>query len=202
MHAILIHGMGRTPASMLILAIRPGSAGIQPRFFAYSAAFERWQSCINRLEKCIHKHTHDDDFIIIGHSLGTVLTRSVLPRLTHQPLACFFLAPPTKACLVAQKFAPSRLYKLLTGEMGQMLASPHFMNSLAIPNVPTKIYSGINGLRGGCSSFGEQMNDGILAVEETLLRSVPYDTVAALHTFIMNKKAIAEDIVTLMNSAR
>lgn len=180
MHAILIHGMGRTPASMLILAIRPGSAGIQPRFFAYSA----------------------DKVIIMGHSLGTVLRRGVLPRLTHQPLACFFLAPPTKACLVAQKLAPSRLYKLLTGEMGQMLASPHFMNSLAIPNVPTKIYSGINGLRGRCSSFGEQLNDGILAVEETLLPSVPYDTVAALHTFIMNKKAIAEDIVTLMNSAR
>lgn len=202
MHAILIHGMGRTPASMLILAIRPGSAGIQPRFFAYSADFERWQSCINRLEKCIHKHTHDDKVIIMGHLLGTVLRRGVLPRLTHQPLACFFLAPPTKACLVAQKLAPSRLYKLLTGEMGQMLASPHFMNSLAIPNVPTKIYSGINGLRGRCSSFGEQLNDGILAVEETLLPSVPYDTVAALHTFIMNKKAIAEDIVTLMNSAR
>lgn len=202
MQAILIHGMGRTPASMLILAIRLRSAGIQPHFFGYSAAFERWQSCVNRLEKCIHQHTRDDDFIIIGHSLGTVLTRGVLPRLTHQPLACFFLAPPTKACLAVQKLAPSRLYKLLTGEMGQLLASPHFMNSLPIPNVPTKIYSGINGLRGRHSPFGEQLNDGVLAVEETLLPRVPYDTVAALHTFIMNKKAIAEDIVKLINTTR
>lgn len=202
MHAILIHGMGRTPASMLILAIRLRSAGIQPHFFAYSAAFERWQSCVNRLEKCIHKHTHDDDFIIIGHSLGTVLTRGVLPRLTHKPLACFFLAPPTKACLAAQKFAPLRLYKLCTGEMGQLLANPHFMDSLPAPDVPTKIYSGINGLRGRYSPFGEQLNDGVLAVEETLLPNVPYETVAAVHTFIMNKKAIAEDIVKLMNTAR
>lgn len=202
MQAILIHGMGRTPASMLILAIRLRSAGIQPHFFGYSAAFERWQSCVNRLEKCIHQHTRDDDFIIIGHSLGAVLTRGVLPRLTHQPLACFFLAPPTKACLAAQKLAPSRLYKLLTGEMGQLLASPHFMNSLPAPDVPIKIYSGINGLRGRRSPFGEQLNDGVLAVEETLLPNVPYETIAAVHTFIMNKKAIAEDIVKLMNSAR
>jgi hypothetical protein len=50
MHAILIHGMGRTPASMLILAVRLRKAGIRPRFFAYSAAFERWESCVNRLE--------------------------------------------------------------------------------------------------------------------------------------------------------
>jgi len=202
MQAILIHGMGRTPASMLILAIRLRSAGIHPHFFAYSAAFERWQSCVNRLEKCIHKHTDEDDFIIIGHSLGTVLTRGVLPRLTHKPVACFFLAPPTKACLAAQKLAPSLLYKLLTGEMGQLLASPHFMNSLPTPDVPTKIYSGINGLRGRCSFFGERLNDGVLAVEETLLPNVPYETIAAVHTFIMNKKAVAEDIIKLINTAR
>jgi len=202
MQAILIHGMGRTPASMLILAIRLRSAGIHPHFFAYFAAVERWQSCVNRLEKCIHKHTDEDDFIIIGHSLGTVLTRGVLPRLTHKPVACFFLAPPTKACLAAQKLAPTRPYKLLTGEMGQLLASPHFMNSLAIPNVPTKIYSGINGLRGHYSPFGEQLNDGVLAVEETLLPNVPYETIAAVHTFIMNKKAVAEDIIKLINTAR
>ena len=202
MHAILIHGMGRTPASMLILALRLRKAGIHSHFFAYSAAFERWESCVNRLEKCIHQHTRDKDFIIIGHSLGTVLTRGVLPRLTHKPIACFFLAPPTKACLAAQKLAPLRLYKLLTGEMGQLLACPHFMDSLPTPNVPTKIYSGINGLRGRYSPFGEQLNDAVLAIDETLLPCVPYETIAAVHTFIMNKKAVAEDIIKLINTAR
>jgi hypothetical protein len=202
MQAILIHGMGRTPASMLILAIRLRIAGIHPQFFAYSAAFERWEACVNRLEKAIHQYTRDDDFIIIGHSLGTVLTRGVLPRLTHKPLACFFLAPPTKACLAAQKLAPSRIYKLLTGEMGQLLANRPFMNLLPLPDVPTKIYAGINGLRGRYSPFGEQLNDGVLAVEETLLPNVPYETIAAVHTFIMNKKAVAEDIIKLINTTR
>ncbi len=202
MQAILIHGMGRTPASMLILAVRIRAAGIRPHFFTYSAAFERWDACVNRLEKFIHQHTCEDDFIIIGHSLGTVLTRGVLPRLTHKPVACFFLAPPTKACVAAQSVAPSRLYKILTGEMGQLLASHPFMNSLSLPNVPTKIYSGINGLRGRYSLFGEQLNDGVLAVEETLLPAVPFETIAAVHTFIMNKKAVADDIVKLTNAAR
>ncbi len=202
MQAILIHGMGRTPASMLILAVRLRVAGIRPRFFAYSAAFERWNACVNRLEKFIYQHSRDDNFIIIGHSLGTVLTRGVLPRLTHKPLACFFLAPPTKACLAAQRLAPSRLYKIFTGEMGQLLANPPFMNSLPPPDVPTKIYAGINGLRGHYSPFGDQLNDGVLAVEETLLPAVPFQTVAAVHTFIMNKKAVADDIVKLINAAQ
>jgi alpha-beta hydrolase superfamily lysophospholipase len=202
MQAILIHGMGRTPASMLILAVRLRTAGIRPRFFTYSAAFERWEACVNRLEKCIHQHTRNDEFIIIGHSLGTVLTRSVLPKLTHKPLACFFLAPPTKACVAAQRLAPSRLYKMLTGEMGQLLASPPFMDSLHLPDVPTKIYAGNAGLRGRYSPFGEQTNDGVLAVEETVLPAVPYETIAAVHTFIMNKKAVADDIVKLVNAAK
>ena len=202
MQAILIHGMGRTPASMLILAVRLRAAGIHPHFFAYSAAFERWDACVNRLEKCIHQHTRNDEFIIIGHSLGTVLTRGVLPRLTHKPLACFFLAPPTKACLAAQRFAPLRLYKMLTGEMGQLLANSDFMNSLSSPDVPTKIYAGINGLRGRYSPFGEQLNDGVLAIEETVLPAVPFETVASVHTFIMNKKAVADDIVKLINAAQ
>lgn len=200
MQAILIHGMGRSPASMLILAMRLRTAGIHPHFFAYLVAFERWDACVNRLESYIHQHTHDDDFIIIGHSLGTVLTRGVLPRLIHKPLACFFLAPPTKACSAAQRFAPLRLYKLLTGEMGQLLANPPFMDSLPLPDVPTKIYAGISGLRGRHSPFGEQLNDGVLAVAETQLPTIPSETVASVHTFIMNNKAIADDIVRMVNA--
>lgn len=199
MQAILIHGMGRTPASMLILAMRLRSAGIRPHFFAYSAAFERWETCVNRLESYIHQHTRNDEFIIIGHSLGTVLTRGVLPKLTHKPVACFFLAPPTKACFAARKLAPLRLYKLLTGEMGQLLANPIFMDSLHLPDMPTKIYAGNAGLRGRYSPFGEQANDGVLSVTETLLPPIPTETVPAVHTFIMNKKAIADDIVKLAN---
>ena len=200
MRAILIHGLGRTPASMLVLALRLRASGIQSRLFGYFAAIERWNGCVLRLEKFISQHTDDDDFIIIGHSLGTVLTRGVLPRLTHKPLACFFLAPPTKACFAARKLAPLRVYKLLTGEMGQLLANPDFMDSLLLPDVPTKIYSGINGIRGRYSPFGEQLNDSVLAVEETLLPDVPAETVKAVHTFIMNKKVIAEDIIKLAQS--
>ncbi len=197
MQAILIHGMGRTPASMLILALRLRASGIRARLFGYFAAMESWNGCVSRLEKFISQHRGDGDYIIIGHSLGTVLTRGVLPRLTHKPRACFFLAPPTKACFAARKLAPLRLYKLLTGEMGQLLANPKFMESLVLPDVPTKIYSGINGLRGRYSPFGEQPNDSILTVEETLLPNTTSETVKSVHTFIMNNKLVAEDIIKL-----
>lgn len=171
-----------------------------PRLFAYSAAFERWDNCLNRLERYINKNIQGDSYILVGHSLGSVLIRGVLPRLKHKPVACFFLAPPTNACLAARKFAPRLIYKMFTGEMGQLLADPAFMQSLPQPDVPTKIYAGIGGPRGRFSPFGEECNDGILALHETELPNALHQQVPALHTFIMNKHAVAQDIVRFTQS--
>jgi hypothetical protein len=185
---------------MLGLATRLRAAGMTPRLFAYSAAIERWESCLNRLERYINKNTAGDQFILVGHSLGSVLIRGVLPKLTHKPAACFFLAPPTNACKAARKFAPRLIYKMITGEMGQLLADAAFMAALPLPEVPTKIYAGINGPRGRYSPFGEECNDGILALHETELPDAHHQQVAALHTFIMNKQEIARDIVNFTQS--
>ena len=197
MHAILIHGMGRTPAAMSILAARLLASNIRPHLFGYSVTFERWDECIQRFENFITKHTKTNDYIIVGHSLGTVLTRATLPRLIHKPIACFFLAPPTQVCKAARNFAHHRLVHLLMGEIGQVLADKKFMETLPLPSVPTKIYAGIGGPRGRYSPFGEELNDGLLTVKETALPSIPLQTVPSLHTFIMNSKIVTQDIVRI-----
>ena len=200
MHAILIHGMGRTPIAMSILAARLWAAGIRPHLFGYSVTFERWDACIQRLEHFITKRVKTNEYIIIGHSLGSVLTRAMLPRLIHPPAACFFLASPTQVCKAARNFAHYRLAKLLMGEIGQRLANKQFMESLPLTGVPTKIYAGTGGPRGRYSPFGEESNDGVLAVNETLLPDVPIQTVPTLHTFIMNSKVVSQDIVKIAKS--
>lgn len=192
---ILVHGMGRTPIAMWPLAARLRAQGFRPALFGYVPAFERWDNCVNKLKKFIEKRASTEPFILVGHSLGTVLIRAVLPRLSRKPIACFFLAPPTQACLVACRFAPNFVYRILFGQMGQLLSDRQFMDALPVPDVPTKIYSGTGGSTGLFAPFGREPNDGVLAVKETLLPSVPVQTVPALHTFIMNSKIIAQDIV-------
>ena len=200
MDAILIHGMGRTPAAMSILAARLLASGIRPHLFGYSVTFERWDECIQRYKNFIEKRTKTNTYIIVGHSLGTVLTRATLPRLTHKPKACFFLAPPTQVCRAARNFAHRRLIRLFMGEIGHVLTDKQFMETLPLPGMPTKIYAGIAGPRGRYSPFGEELNDGLLTVKETLLPSVPLQTVPSLHTFIMNSKAVTQDIVRIARS--
>lgn len=201
MDAVLIHGMGRTPAAMSILAARLRVSGIRPHLFGYSVTFERWDECIQRYRNFIERRVKTSDYIIVGHSLGTVLTRAALPGLTHKPMACFFLAPPTRVCRAARNFAHRRLIRLFMGDVGKVLADKQLMDSLPMPDVPTKIYAGIAGPRGRYSPFGEEPNDGLLTIEETSLPSVPLQTVPALHTFIMNSKIVTRDIVRIAKAA-
>ena len=198
--AILVHGMGRTPAAMLVLATRLRAAGLRPDLFAYSAALEGWEGCVRRLAAFIERRSAGTDFVLVGHSLGTALIRAALPRLARPPLGCFLLAPPTRASRAARKFAPRRLYRLFTGEMGQKLASPDFMAALPVPAVPTRIYAGTGGPRGRLGLFGDAPNDGVLALDETRLPGVPLRTVPSLHTFIMNSWDVAGDIAAFVRA--
>ena len=198
MDAILIHGMGRSPLAMIFLGLRLWAVGIRPHFFGYSVTFERWGDCLGRYEEFIRRRVGSRDYIIVGHSLGTVLTRVCLPRLGHKPLGCFFLAPPTRVCGAARNFALRFGVRSFLGEIGRSLADAGFMESLPVPDVPTKIYAGVAGPRGRFSPFGDEPNDGLLLVEETLLPGVPVLTVPALHTFIMNSGVVTRDIVSVV----
>jgi hypothetical protein len=194
MRAILIHGLGRTPLSMMVLAARLNRAEIRSSVFGYVAAAERYASCVDRLRRFIDSRG-DDAYILVGHSLGAVLIRAVLPHLCHPPAACFLIAPPNRVCRAARAFAPRLAFRLLAGEMGQRLASERFMDSLAIPNVPTTIYAGTRGPVGRWSPFGGEANDGVVTVSETRLGPIPVRVINGVHTFLMNKDAVVRDII-------
>jgi hypothetical protein len=200
MKAILVHGMGRTPVSQLLLARRLGRHGIVVHLFGYStlSSFER---CVERLAERTRALAGASPFVLIGHSLGAVLIRASLPRLAPlSPAACFFLAPPSTACKAARFFARSRLFRLGTGQMGRLLADSEFMAKLPVPEMPFHVYAGNAGYRGALSPFGNAPNDGILAVSETAIGSHEPILIPSLHTFIMNSKAVADDIACKIRS--
>jgi hypothetical protein len=196
MKAILVHGMGRTPLSLMLLARRLHSRGFLVEQFGYSATFQSFASCVDRLVSRARQVVGQEPFILVSHSLGAVLIRAALPALAPlSPVACFFLAPPSRASKAARFFAKSRLLRAFTGEMGLLLADETFMGALPVPTVPVRSYAGTAGFRGRLSPFGHELNDGVLAVSETALGpDQPVISVPAVHTFIMNAAAVADDI--------
>jgi len=168
MRAILVHGMGRTPASMLVLAARLRIRGFRPTLFAYSATFEAFASCSERLRIFIDRRR-------IGRASSSLVTpwvrsaeiRLPAPSASSSSLLLHCAAGPGMPRRRA--LAPHRLFKLATGEMGQLLANPEFMSALPVPSCATRIYAGTAGPIGRRSPFGYEPNDGILCVKETVI---------------------------------
>lgn len=203
MHVVLIHGMGRTPISMLRLHRRLKRAGHVPCLFGYSPTFETLSEASGRLISLIERRVGANSYALIGHSLGTVLIRTALGRLaTHPPRACFFLAPPMLACKAARYFSRFRPYRWLTGEMGCLLADDAFMHALPKPPGIVRVYVGTRGPRARWLPFGLEKNDGILSVTEaTGCYADSTMRVKALHTFIMHHPAVLADIVDMLDRA-
>lgn len=202
MDLVLVHGMGRTPLSMLRLRRRLRRAGHHAILFGYSPTFETLQGASARLLRLIERRIGPEDYALVGHSLGSVIIRTALGRLaSHPPRACFFLAPPMTACRAARFFSRLWPYRLLTGEMGQRLADERFMGQLPMPSAFTRIYAGVSGPRAAWLPFGMEANDGILSLSEStgpctsLVREVP-----SLHTFIMNSRQLADDLVDTLET--
>jgi hypothetical protein len=193
--AILVHGMGRTPLSMALLAGRLRRRGFRIASFGYVAALESHATCLARLQRFIHTRIGAGPYIVVGHSLGAVLLRGVLPRLARRPAACFLIAAPATACVWARRLANSCAYRIVTGEMGQLLADADFLHAVPIPDCPTWIYAGTAGPRHRRFVLADEPNDGILKISETQLAGIPSICVPALHTFIMNSRLLTRDLL-------
>jgi hypothetical protein len=141
-------------------------------------------------------------YALVGHSLGSVIIRTALGQLGNRlPSACFFLAPPMTACRAARFFSRFWPYRLLMGEMGQLLADETFMHRLPMPPSPTRIYVGVSGPRAAWLPFGMEANDGILGVSEaTGAFAALAVEVPALHTFIMNSRQLVDDMVGMLDT--
>jgi pimeloyl-ACP methyl ester carboxylesterase len=200
MDVVLLHGMGRTPLSMLRLSRRLRRAGHHPILFGYSPTFETLQGATARLARLIERRIDSTHYALVGHSLGTVLIRSALGQLHNRaPSACVFLAPPMLACRAARFFSRFWPYQWLMGEMGQLLAQDAFMQHLPMPTVPTRIYAGVSGPRASWLPFGMEPNDGILSLSEaTGSMAAQAVEVTALHTFIMNSTQVGEDMIRFL----
>lgn len=199
MKVVLIHGMARSPLAMALLGWRLRRGGHKPRWFGYVPALESFTACTQRLVSQIESQCKDNPYALVGHSLGTVLIRNALPALQkHPPTACFFLAPPSVACQAAKFFANNPLYRLLMGEMGQLLGNVALMNRLPVPLPDTWIFAGTRGLPYAFSPFGTAPNDGILTVAETQVAGIPQLSIPATHTFIMNHPIVAAKILEIL----
>ncbi len=169
MRALLVHGMGRTPLSMSSLGRALRRADVESAQFGYSAALESVERIVSRLRGRLVAMA-GDDVIAIGHSLGGLLLRSAiasLPPDVPRPVRVIMLGTPNHSPRLARRLAGALWFRAINGDAGRLLASEDRMMAIPIPPVPYTVVAGNNGPRGRWSPFGQDANDGLVAVSET-----------------------------------
>jgi alpha-beta hydrolase superfamily lysophospholipase len=82
MNLLLVHGLWRTPLSFLALVHRLRRWGYCTEQFGYAAIAQRYDSIVASLVDRLERLAAAAPYAVIGHSLGGVLLRSAIPRVT------------------------------------------------------------------------------------------------------------------------
>ena len=140
LHALFVHGMGRSPLSGWPMLWHLRRAGVQTGTFGYATSIESFPAITGRLASRISRLAEQGDYVLIGHSLGGVLLRAALNALppgTRQPRRVFLLGSPIGASRLAKLLHDHPLYRLLTRDCGQLLASEQRMQHVPALHVLT-----------------------------------------------------------------
>jgi fermentation-respiration switch protein FrsA (DUF1100 family) len=202
MQVLLIHGMGRTAWSMMRLRRWLIRSGHPVSSLGYLAAMDSVPHIVERVRRGLQEVAGRGSYIVIGHSLGGLLARMALAQdefATSLPSHLIMLGTPNQPPRLARRARGFWPYRLINGDVGQLLADPDRFPALPPPSWPYTIIAGTAGPRGHWSPFGAEPNDGLVAVAETLI--APDDVPVALpirHTFMMNDRRVRAVIAQVL----
>jgi triacylglycerol lipase len=201
-HVILLHGMGRTAASMRKMARRLRAEG----YVVWNESYASTQGEIETLaEEHIAKglaYCRARDAVkihFVTHSLGGILVRVYLQKNSIPELGkIVMLAPPNKGSEVADLLKKSKLYRWATGPAGQALGA----GDDSLPNRLGPIPGTIGVIAGARTSdpwfspFIPGKDDGKVSVERTKLNEMADHLVVKRgHTFMMRSKPVLDQVV-------
>ncbi|HEU4697834.1 MAG TPA: hypothetical protein VFS40_01500 [Gemmatimonadales bacterium] len=201
MTVLLVHGLGRTPFSMRLLGRRLRRAGHEPRYFGYAPWAERHARIVGRLAARVRAlDATGAPWAAVGHSLGGLLLRLAIADVAPRHLAhLVMLGTPNQPPRLARRAVRVAPFRWLTGESGRQLASAEFYARLPAPTHAYTLLAGTRGVSGRLSPFGDEPNDGIVALSEVRVR--PGDAVRTFpitHTFMMNHRAVQDAVLALL----
>jgi hypothetical protein len=192
MRLLLVHGMGRTPLSLVRLTRFLQGRGYRPERLGYLAAAEGFERIRTRVRRRLEVLAlAGEPYAVIGHSLGGLVLRAALSGLEPAPVHLIMLGTPNQPPRLAGRLHRLWPYRLVCGESGQLLARQEFFAQLPPPQVPYTIIAGSGGPRGPRSPFGSDENDWLVAVEETKILPADRPKVFQVgHTFMMNDSRV------------
>jgi hypothetical protein len=200
MRVLFVHGMGRSPLSGWPMLWQLKRAGLKTSTFGYAVSLQDFPAIRKRLVSKIAALAAQEDYVLIGHSLGGVLLRAAvnsMPPGTRPPRRIFLLGSPLLPARLAQKLHRNLIYRVLTGDCGQLLGSTTRMSEVGPVSVPTTSIAGVrDGLPSKRGLFKGELNDGLVSISEVSTEWITDQVrIPIIHTFLPSCKRVAEIIL-------
>lgn len=205
---IVVHGLGRTPASMSVLEYRLESAGYRVVSFGYPSRSEPIEALVELLaeevERCCAAEAESVHFVT--HSMGGILVRSYLADRPHPHRGrVVMLAPPSHGSELIDAFEDSPLLRLIVGPAGAELGTDSTDLAPRLPPVrfTLGVITGDLSINPFASRIIPGPDDGKVGVESARVEGeADFLVLPATHTFIMNRTDAADATIHFLETGR
>ncbi|MXW09624.1 MAG: alpha/beta fold hydrolase [Gammaproteobacteria bacterium] len=198
---VLMHGLGRTRASMALLAERLEWAGYDVANVDYDSRggtlAEHAETLAAEVSACCAAAPRVH---FVGHSLGGLVIRRYLADTPPESLGrVVLLAPPNQGSEVADWFREQELGHLLgPAGMGLGTGETGIPASLPPPEYEVGIIAGNRSFNPIGSALIPGPDDGMVGVDNTRIEDVPLIVVPRSHTFLMNDRFTTEAVIVFL----